>query len=191
MKRMLLAWATLIILQLACGQSAGAPSITPTIRRSSPPTITPTRRPNGQSPNAAAVTAAARTAIARTRSAALTEVAYYGNGTQPAEQNDAETATADAATQMANVFAPAPVVVPALECPGLLKSRLILGSRAQVISIDGTAKLVHVNPGFSEDASDKVAEGTFLTIIDGPKCVDESTWWYVQTDDGVKGWMAE
>jgi hypothetical protein len=34
-------------------------------------------------------------------------------------------------------------------------------------------------------------KGAAVEIIGGPKCANNGTWWYVQTDDGSKGWIRE
>ncbi len=185
MKRSLVFVAALVVLQLACGETVRTPTFAPTVTR-----------PSGQTTNAATVVAATRTAAARTQNAVLTEAAYFGPATQPPNQNAAETATTYAATQMAlltevGYFAPGSPTAPIPGCTGLLVSRLVIGNRAQVTFIDGATNLIRAKPGFSQEVVDKVPEGAPLTILEGPQCADESTWWYIRTDDGLEGWMEE
>lgn len=38
---------------------------------------------------------------------------------------------------------------------------------------------------------DQLDEGTSVTIIDGPECAHEGTWWKIRTTGGKTGWMRE
>jgi hypothetical protein len=70
-------------------------------------------------------------------------------------------------------------------------SRLSLGDQAQVAKVDGSNTRLRSQPGFSQSIVGKVPEGTSLTILDGPECVDGNNWWYVRTKNGLEGWMTE
>ena len=37
----------------------------------------------------------------------------------------------------------------------------------------------------------RIAPGEAMTLLDGPRCAQQSVWWYVQADNGVIGWTAE
>jgi hypothetical protein len=32
---------------------------------------------------------------------------------------------------------------------------------------------------------------TYVTVVDGPVCADEWSWWRIRTDDGMEGWVSE
>jgi hypothetical protein len=44
---------------------------------------------------------------------------------------------------------------------------------------------------FYENSIAKVDEGTPLTVIGGPACSHEGTWWQVQLKNGQTGWLRE
>lgn len=72
-----------------------------------------------------------------------------------------------------------------------LPTRLKPGMQARVAIVNGGKMRVRKNPGFSQDILDRVPEGTSLTVLDGPKCIDGSNWWYIRTNTGIEGWMTE
>lgn len=81
-------------------------------------------------------------------------------------------------------------------CPSGLQSRLAVGYFAKVVS----AVNVRIKPGIKNPLAkdDPFKPGDELHIIDGPRCVDVSTWWRVTFDyvtEGyhgkVTGWVAE
>jgi uncharacterized protein YgiM (DUF1202 family) len=37
----------------------------------------------------------------------------------------------------------------------------------------------------------QIDEGIRVTIIGGPECAHEGTWWQIRTEDGYTGWMRE
>lgn len=76
-------------------------------------------------------------------------------------------------------------------CPNGMPSRIKVGDRARAAYTDGAKLRIRVAPGFSENFDHRIAEGTSMTILDGPKCVDGSTWWKVEVSPDVKGWVAE
>lgn len=75
-------------------------------------------------------------------------------------------------------------------CNGL-QSRLSLGERVRVAFTDGTEIRIRTKAGFTQKVNDTAPEGTLITLINGPKCADDSTWWKVRTDNNQIGWMAE
>ncbi len=79
----------------------------------------------------------------------------------------------------------------ALTCPGNLSSRLKLNAQARVAFTDGTNMRIRSQAGFSKSTLHSVPEGTLLTIISGPECLDNVTWWQIRTDGGLQGWMTE
>ena len=84
-----------------------------------------------------------------------------------------------------------PATVTPVACPGSLKSRLTPEARARVAFTDGTNMRIRAEAGFTQKTIASVPEGTFLTVLGGPMCVDSVTWWQVRTKDGQEGWMAE
>ena len=70
-------------------------------------------------------------------------------------------------------------------------SRLSVGDLARVARVNGTNMRIRSRPGFSESILNKVPEGTALTIMEGPECVDGNNWWYIRTNNGLEGWMTE
>lgn len=70
-------------------------------------------------------------------------------------------------------------------------SRLSVGDQAQVARVDGSNTRLRSQPGFTQSIVGKVPEGTPLTILDGPECIDGNNWWYVRTNNGLEGWMTE
>ncbi len=70
-------------------------------------------------------------------------------------------------------------------------SRISIGDQARVAQVDGSNTRLRSQPGFTQSIVGKVPEGTRLTILDGPECVDGNNWWYVRTNNGLEGWMTE
>lgn len=75
-------------------------------------------------------------------------------------------------------------------CSGFF-SFLEVGSEARVAKVDGSNMRIRSQPGFSQDIVAKVPEGTRLTILNGPRCIDGAKWWYIRTKGGIEGWMTE
>ena len=70
--------------------------------------------------------------------------------------------------------------------------RLQPGARARVTFTDGTPLRVRRDPSKSGAILGQMPEGTQFTILEGPKCVDQGSWWRIQTDDGnFNGWVLE
>ena len=75
-------------------------------------------------------------------------------------------------------------------CSGL-SSRLAVGKSARVAYTDGNPMRIRANPGLSQSVITEVPEGARFTVVGGPQCVDNTSWWRVRTNDGSEGWMAE
>ncbi len=83
----------------------------------------------------------------------------------------------------------APVVpAPGTGCPGAPVSRLAVNMTARV-SYTGTPLRLRDAPGgaWLQD----LANGTVVTVIGGPQCVDTYAWWQLRLADGTMGWSAE
>ena len=75
-------------------------------------------------------------------------------------------------------------------CPGAPPQRVGVGQRARVCT--GPDRLiVRDGPGRGNSEITRLVSGEQLTITYGPSCADGYSWWKVQTDDGVEGWVAE
>lgn len=80
-------------------------------------------------------------------------------------------------------------------CSGLVESRLEPGATARVVyNGDGIGSNLRDNPGREQSGSNIVGilpEGSVVTLLEGPVCLDGRVWWRVQTIDGREVWMAE
>jgi hypothetical protein len=74
---------------------------------------------------------------------------------------------------------------------GGLPSQLSVRMRARATFTGEIGKEVRERPGFSENIKTTLPEGTTVEILNARKCVENSTWWLVRTDEGIEGWMAE
>ena len=72
-----------------------------------------------------------------------------------------------------------------------IPSFLSVGTQARVAFVDGSNMRIRSEPGFSQNIQGRVPEGTNLVILNGPRCVDGTNWWYIRTNDGQEGWMTE
>lgn len=65
-----------------------------------------------------------------------------------------------------------------------------IGKLVIVAGVDGDELNVRDNPGvIGTSIVRRVAEGTVLTIVDGPRQADGFTWWQIQSaDQTIKGW---
>ena len=75
------------------------------------------------------------------------------------------------------------------QCPGTPISQVAVGDQARVSFTDGTPLRLRDAPGGTWVRD--MAEGTQFTIIGGPQCQGNYTWWQVQLSDGQTGWSAE
>jgi hypothetical protein len=71
-----------------------------------------------------------------------------------------------------------------------MPARVQPGDKARVAHTNGSNMRIRNQPGFSQDVITKVPEGTPITILEGPQCVDGNNWWKVRAK-GVEGWMTE
>jgi hypothetical protein len=68
----------------------------------------------------------------------------------------------------------------------------VIGQAARVTFTDGASLNLRQSPDFSAPVLNKIPEGTRLIIKKGPECgPDNTTWWYVETDGGISGWVVE
>ncbi|NDJ86990.1 MAG: hypothetical protein GYB66_14010, partial [Chloroflexi bacterium] len=80
-------------------------------------------------------------------------------------------------------------------CNGLVSPRLQIGDTARVLfNGDGLGSALRDNPGKEQSGSRFVTtmpEGTVITVLEGPVCLDGMVWWQVSVPDGTQGWVAE
>lgn len=70
-------------------------------------------------------------------------------------------------------------------------TRLQRGMRTYVLPQPPTPNRVFREPNRQSPLVGRIYPGEQMTLIDGPRCVQNSYWWYVQADNGVIGWTAE
>ena len=70
-------------------------------------------------------------------------------------------------------------------------TRLQRGMRAYVLPQPPTPNRVFREANRQSQLVGRIYPGEQMTLIDGPRCVQNSYWWYVQGDNGVIGWTAE
>jgi len=81
-----------------------------------------------------------------------------------------------------------PVVVPT-DCSDKLTPRLTVNGKARVVS---GIEYITLRPSFqSGDVLMRLAPGTTMDILAGPKCGQNNYWYEVRTSDGTKGWLPE
>ena len=82
-------------------------------------------------------------------------------------------------------------VIEQVVCPGLPTSLLQRGDRAMVALRPSDPSTTRASPGTESDVVGEIPPGAELTVLDGPACMEESVWWEVKTDYGLRGWVAE
>lgn len=68
---------------------------------------------------------------------------------------------------------------------------LIVGGSALVNTTEGDRANVRSGPGIGFSIVDRLANGTTVTILEGPANNDGFTWWRIRTPGGLEGWMVE
>jgi len=88
---------------------------------------------------------------------------------------------------------PTKTPVPSIyRCPDLSDVKLEIGARAEVQG--GTVNLRYdpsIPIDWHENIKFQLKNGVKMTIIGGPKCAHDGTWWEVKTDSGLSGWIRE
>ncbi len=80
---------------------------------------------------------------------------------------------------------------PADSCPNTIPTRLQRGMRAYVLPQPPVPNRVFQEPNRQSPLVGRIEPGAAMTIRDGPRCAQNSVWWYVQADSGLIGWTAE
>lgn len=78
-----------------------------------------------------------------------------------------------------------------LSCPGDLSTRLQQGMQAQVLPGDPNTLWSDWQLVANRSRLAQLPAGTIMTVVDGPQCRNDFTWWQVVTESGALGWTIE
>jgi hypothetical protein len=78
----------------------------------------------------------------------------------------------------------------ASSCPGAPAQRVSVGEAGYVCTQTDNVRVRNA-PNRSADVIASLPPGTTFTILDGPACSDDWSWWRVRTSQGEQGWIAE
>jgi hypothetical protein len=81
-------------------------------------------------------------------------------------------------------------VVPSTACPGAPLQRIVVNQRGYVCT-QGDSVNLRDGPSKSSNKVVPLPVGSQFTVIAGPACSDNWSWWQIQTDDGDTGWISE
>lgn len=82
-------------------------------------------------------------------------------------------------------------VVFAADTPTPNAPALQIGGTAVVNTISGDNLIVRIGPGTGFAVAGRLQSGTRVTLIDGPQQGSGLQWWYISTETGLNGWVAE
>jgi hypothetical protein len=85
---------------------------------------------------------------------------------------------------------PAPTLADASSCPGAPPQRMTVTQRGFVCTKSDPV-LLRSAPNRSANRLTDLRPGTGFLIIGGPSCANNWSWWQVELDSGVIGWIAE
>lgn len=76
-------------------------------------------------------------------------------------------------------------------CTGLKPTRLWIGARAYVEPMPKDRNILFSEPNNANELG-RMNPGSFMQIIEGPRCGSEGIWWYVYSEQlGIRGWTRE
>lgn len=75
-------------------------------------------------------------------------------------------------------------------CPSAPLQRMVVGQRGYVCTVSDSVSL-REEPGRSSSKITALTTGVYFTVIGGPSCADDWSWWQIQIDDGITGWISE
>jgi len=78
----------------------------------------------------------------------------------------------------------------ASSCPGAPPQRLQVNKMAHVCTSKDVVNL-RSGPGKSYNTLKSLVPGADITVIGGPKCANNWSWWQVRTESGFTGWLTE
>ena len=76
------------------------------------------------------------------------------------------------------------------ECPGAPPQHVMIGEQARVCT-QTEDLIVREEPGRDGSPLTGIEPGANFMIIDGPSCANNWSWWKVELDSGLAGWVAE
>jgi hypothetical protein len=83
-----------------------------------------------------------------------------------------------------------PAAKPANSCPGAPPQRMTVNQHGYVCTKSDSVRL-RVSPARSASTLVQIVPGTQFTVIGGPSCSDNWSWWNIRLDDGTIGWVSE
>jgi uncharacterized protein YgiM (DUF1202 family) len=69
--------------------------------------------------------------------------------------------------------------------------RLVAGQEATINTILGDTLNLRQAPGLYTTVIGRLAQGTVVTLLEGPSFADGLDWWRVRASDGQEGWVVE
>jgi hypothetical protein len=75
-------------------------------------------------------------------------------------------------------------------CPGAPSQQLRVGDRAEVCT-KYDRLIIRSDPGLGNSEITRLEPGEYVTVIDGPVCADNWSWWKIRMKTGAVGWVAE
>jgi hypothetical protein len=79
---------------------------------------------------------------------------------------------------------------PVSSCPGAPPQRMIVNQRGYICTKSDSVRL-RSDPKRSAGTLIQLKPGKQFTVIGGPACSDNWSWWNIRTDDGLTGWISE
>ncbi len=76
-------------------------------------------------------------------------------------------------------------------CPGTPPSQMRVGMTGQVTFTTGAPLNIRDRASTSAAVARIIPEGTVFDVVGGPTCADGYTWWQIQLDGTLFGWVAE
>ncbi|MBN2393800.1 MAG: SH3 domain-containing protein [Anaerolineae bacterium] len=83
-----------------------------------------------------------------------------------------------------------PTNEPASSCPGAPPQRVRIGETVTVCTAHDKL-IVRTQPKRGASEVTRLDTSTQVAIIDGPICADDWSWWEIETDSGIVGWVSE
>jgi hypothetical protein len=102
------------------------------------------------------------------------------------------TATPTVKATLVPTRTPTPIVTAAVvECPGAPEISLKIGDWAMVSTDPPLPNKIRNQPGIGGELIGQIQPGDNVLVVDGPRCTDGYTWWFVRSLDGLEGWTVE
>jgi hypothetical protein len=85
-------------------------------------------------------------------------------------------------------IAPSDITAPSTPVFGRFLS---VGGLAVINTTEGDTLNVRLAPTTESDIMTRLADGTRVTVMDGPRAAEGFTWWKIRTGAGIEGWVVE